>query len=267
MPGIDSIRGSSCPPCVEYGHVLRLALGTGGATVGCRGRGRAGGPHGGVRTRATGHPGHRLRSRSPARRWDLPDCRTQRLPGGHRGAPLPVEGPCRGAVLAGDAGRRPARASAVVAHLLPRAVPEVPAAVLRHAADAGAGRSDALRALLLARAPGADCRSRHARRLADEPVRAAPLRDLLQELQREGLGHALLGDCCRLGGAAGAGPLAGGRGRRGVAPPGAAPRGPPRHQDAGTGVQLSAPRPRHDVGGVRLARSLGRWRDPPGGAM
>ena len=81
-----------------------------------------------------------------------------------------------------------------VPHLLRREVLRLSAAARERAAGPGCRRSGARAGELRPRAAVSRRRRTHVRRLGEQPVRPAPLRDLLQDLHREGLGHAVLGD-------------------------------------------------------------------------
>ena len=91
---------------------------------------------------------------------------------------------------------------APVADLLARALHRLPAAPRRRRAQGRTGRARALRGLLRARArapPGPPARGRDVRGVGLRPLRAAPVRAVLQELHREGLGRADDGDPRRVG--------------------------------------------------------------------
>ncbi len=64
----------------------------------------------------------------------------------------------------------------------------------QRAAGPGIDRGGSGRGELPSRPALPDRRREHLRRLGQQPFRTPPLRDLLQDLHREGLGHAVLGD-------------------------------------------------------------------------
>ena len=165
--------------------------------------------------------------------------------------------------------RRPvAPAPAPVADLLQRPILQLPAQAGQRAVRPRPVAERAHRAQLPAVAALPPPARGHLRAVGDQPLRAAPVRDLLQDVHGEGLGHPLHGAEGGVGGAADQGPLA----EDGL--PEHVPQAEDDHHDADRGVRLSAPRPRHDVGGRQGCRRAGRRRraherggreDPPDG--
>ena len=133
-----------------------------------------------------------------------------------RRAPLLHEGARGRRPLARDPRRRVSAAPAHVAHLLEQPLPRLPAARRRRDQEARPGRARALHGLVPARRREARQGRRVARGLGDEPVRQAPLRALLQDVQREGLGRTAVRDPRRVGRAADQGPVVLLRGEGGV---------------------------------------------------
>ena len=118
------------------------------------------------------------------------------------------------------------------------------------------GRSGAVHGLVRLGAGEAAEGQEHPRRLRRVALRLAPLRALLQDPEREGLGRSLHRDPGRLGCAAHQGPLDLARGRRRAHAEereGAAGQGQADHQPD-RGVQLPEVRPGADVGEVHRAR-------------
>ena len=95
---------------------------------------------------------------------------------------------------------------------------------------------------------------RDLRTVGHEPLRQAALRDLLQDLHREGVGHSVHRDPRRLGGAAHSGTVA----RERDPDRDVASAAVDRDQDADPRVPVSGARARADVGGVPRPRRAGR---------
>ncbi len=150
--------------------------------------------------------------------------------------------------MARDPRRRPARAAQDVPHLLPRGVFRLSPPARQRPGGPGGRRIGARAGELRSRAAVSRRRRTHVRYLGEQPVRPAPLRDLLQDLYREGLGHAVLGDQRGVGCPANQEPRSDDRDQE------CAARQPRRRRPGGhqshRALSLSASRARHDVGAV-----------------
>ena len=219
------------------------------ARAGRRHRRGAGRAHRGARARA---PGRRARGAGAGRhrRRPRPHRALQGLSLRHGRASLLHQGRRGAEDLAGGPRRRIPAAPPAVADLLQRPVLQLPAQAAQRAGRAGPRAGRARHAQLSALAALPVHGGAHLRAVGDQPVRPAPVRDLLQDLYREGLGHLVLGAARRVGGPADQGPVApvgGGQHVREAAAD---------DQDPHRGVRLPAAGAGHDV--ARRGR-----RDPP----
>ena len=153
---------------------------------------------------------------------------------------------------------------AALAHLLPRALLRLPAQAGQRAPRPRPARVGPRARQLRALAALPDRGRTHLRRLGHQPLRPPAVRDLLQDLHREGLGHAVLRDQRGVGGAAHQEPRPEDGGEERGARPGH-PRRRRRHEPH-RAVPLPAPRPGHDVGAVPGHRRRARDRDAPADA-
>ena len=181
---------------------------------------------------------------------------SSRLPVRHRRAPVPHADARHPAAVGRHARRRLPEGPAALADLLSRPVLRLPRQPGERRRQPGSRGERPHRRQLPRRPDPAIARGADVRGLGDEPVRPPPLRDLLQDLHREGVGHAVLGDRRGLGRAAHSRPdAADGRRRRDRE---AQPRGV-----AGPRVPLPAARPGPDVGALcGPRRGRGRCRAP-----
>ena len=203
-------------------------------------------------------PRERRRGRGPLAHEPLPRLRLR-----HRRAPLLHQGPLRPRALGGDPGRGVPAPPEALADLLSRPLLRLPAQAGERAARPRSAGGAAHRSQL-APGPAAPApRGAHLRAVGLEPLRTPALRDLLQDLHREGLGHPVPGDQRRLGPPAHQEPRSGGGAEERV--PRLRAAGQRDHQPD-RGVPLPAPRTGSDVGGLRRTPRRARHEDRARGA-
>ena len=201
-----------------------------------------------------------VRGRGPGRRHRQdrgPRRPRRRVPLRPRRPPLLHQGPGGRRPLARDHARGVPQAPAHVAHLLEQEVPGLPAARPGRDQEARPDRADALHGLLPDRQGEAQGRGEDLRAVGHQPLRQAPVRQLLPLLHREGVGHAGVGDPRRLGRPADQGPVVLQRRQGRVLR-----QQGRRDQVADLRVQLPALRPRPDVGDHDRRHQAPRRRDP-----